>query len=323
MLALERINGLVMIDEIQRMPELFAILRVLADRAKESARRFIILGSSRPEIVKGASESLAGRAGFLDLGGFRISDPEIEPLERLWLRGGFPASWTAATDAASWAWRADFARSFWERDLPALGLALPAQEIRRFWTLLSHYHGQILNYSEIAKVLGISDTTVRRWISLLEGTMILRIFQPWFENAGKRIVKNPKLFISDSGLFHFFQGIETMAALESHPKLGASWEGFALEELRKVLETDGRDQYFWATHGGAELDLFFIRDGKRIGCEFKHSDAPAFSASMAIALRDLALDRLFVVVPSGPRSILRNRVEVVSLPELVIELASF
>jgi hypothetical protein len=172
-------------------------------------------------------------------------------------------------------------------------------------------------------VLGISDTTVRRWISLLEGTMILRIFQPWFENAGKRIVKNPKLFISDSGLFHFFQGIETMAALESHPKLGASWEGFALEELRKVLETDGRDQYFWATHGGAELDLFFIRDGKRIGCEFKHSDAPAFSASMAIALRDLALDRLFVVVPSGPRSILRNRVEVVSLPELVIELASF
>jgi hypothetical protein len=320
MLALERLDGLVMIDEIQRMPQIFPILRVLADREDRPGRRFLVLGSARPEIVRGISESLAGRVAFIDLGGFRVDDPGIDPQERLWLRGGFPRSFLADDDSTSLAWRSDFARSLWERDLPSLGLALPPGEIRRFWTLLSHYHGQIVNYAEIGRTLGASDTTLRRWIAILEGISIVRTQQPWFEYAGKRTLKNPKLFFYDSGLYHFFQGINSLADLESHPRLGASWEGFALEEIRKALGSDGRDLYFWATHGDAELDLFYTRGGKRIGCEFKYADAPTFTRSMGIAMSDLSLDSLYVIVPAGTRYKLRESVEVLPLAQAVEEL---
>ena len=317
LLALEGLSGTIVIDEVQRMPELFPILRVLADKKEGPPRRFVLLGSSRPEIVRGASESLAGRIGFLDLGGFRLDDPDIAPLERLWLRGAFPASYIAESEAASWGWRSDFARSFWERDLPALGLSLPPGELRRFWTLLSHYHGQTINYSEIGRILGTSDMTIRRWLSILEGTMILRLLQPWFENAGKRIVKSPKLYFLDSGFFHFFQGIADLPDLQSHPRLGASWEGFALEEIRKALESDGHDQYFWRTHGGAELDLLYSRNGKPQGCEFKYADAPRLHPSMTIAKRDLGLARLSVIVPAGPRYYLAEDIEVVKLTDYI------
>ena len=296
--ALEPLEGLIIIDEIQRQPELFALLRVLADRDPLPAR-FLILGSASPGLVRGVSESLAGRVSFVDVAGFDLSEVGPEPFERLWLRGGFPRSFLADTDATSLQWRDDFVRTLLERDVPQLGITIPAATLRRFWTMIAHFHGQVWNAAELARSLGSAEATARRYLDILTSVFLVRQLPPWFENIGKRQVKSPKVYIRDSGLLHALLGLDSKATLESHPKLGASWEGFALEQVLQL--TGERDAFFWATHAGAELDLLLLVRGKRYGVELKYGDAPKITRSMRVATADLGLEHLFVVHP-GPDS---------------------
>jgi len=294
--ALESLTGLVVIDEVQRRPKLFELLRVLVDRPANRAR-FLLLGSASPHLVKGVSESLAGRIGFVDMAGFDLS--EVGDQDALWLRGGFPRAYLAATPESSLAWREGFVRTFLERDLPQLGIRIPAETLRRFWTMLAHYHGQVWNAAELARSLGASENTARRYLDILSGAFMIRVLPPWHENLKKRQVKAPKVYLRDSGILHTLLQIDSHAALQSHPKLGASWEGFALEEILRQLGT--RDAYSWGTHGGAELDLLVFAGGKRYGFEFKYADAPGRTRSMRIAIDDLQLDHLRVVYP-GPHA---------------------
>jgi predicted AAA+ superfamily ATPase len=294
MTALERLDGLVVIDEVQRQPELFELLRVLVDRPGGQAR-FLILASASLGLVKGASESLAGRIGFVDLGGFSLSEAGAEHRDSLWGRGGFPRSYLAPDDAASFAWRRDFIRTFLERDIPQLGISIPAETLRRFWTMIAHYHAQQWNGAELARSMGVSENTARRYLDILAGAFMVRVLPPWFENLKKRQVKSPKVYLRDSGLLHALLALEDLHQVRGHPKLGASWEGFALEQTIDAVES--RDLYFWATHGGAELDLMLLRSGKRYGFEFKYADAPAATRSMTTALDDLSLEKLLVVYP--------------------------
>jgi hypothetical protein len=312
-LALEGLRGLVVLDEVQRRPGLLPVLRVLADRRPLPAR-FLLLGSASPDLVRGASESLAGRVEFVDMGGFTVEEVGASRWRRLWLRGGFPDSFLAASTDAAGAWRESFVRTFLERDLPQLGVRVPAAQLRRFWTMLAHYHGQTWNGAEIAASLGVAHATTRRYLDLLTGAFVVRQLQPWFENVGKRVVKSPKVYVRDSGLLHSLLGIETEPALQAHPKLGASWEGFALEQvLSWRLE---RQAFFWATHGGAELDLLVSSGGRRWGFEFKYADAPRMTRSIHVALEDLKLDRVFVVHPGSRSYPLHERVECVGLADL-------
>lgn len=311
--ALEPLEGLVVIDEVQRMPELFPLLRVLADR-EPSPAKFLILGSAAPSLVRGVSESLAGRVAFVDMAGFDLTEVGAEAFERLWLRGGFPRSFLAESDTSSLDWRNDFIRTFLERDVPQLGITIPATTLRRFWTMIAHYHGQVWNAAELARSLGSSEGTARRYIDLLSSVFLVRQLPPWFENVGKRQVKSPKIYIRDTGLLHALLGLEDKAALESHPKLGASWEGFALEQVLAV--TGERNVYFWATHAGAELDLLLFSKGQRIGVELKYGDAPKVTRSMRIAIGDLGLERLFVVHPGPDSHSLDERIEAVSIRDL-------
>ncbi len=311
--ALEPLEGLVVIDEVQRMPELFPLLRVLADR-EPSPAKFLILGSAAPSLVRGVSESLAGRVAFVDVAGFDLTEVGAEAFERLWRRGGFPRSFLAESDASSLDWRNDFIRTFLERDVPQLGITIPATTLRRFWTMIAHYHGQVWNAAELARSLGSSEGTARRYIDLLSSVFLVRQLPPWFENVGKRQVKSPKVYIRDTGLLHALLGLEDKAALESHPKLGASWEGFALEQVLAV--TGERNVYFWATHAGAELDLLLFSKGRRIGVELKYGDAPKVTRSMRIAIGDLGLERLFVVHPGPDSHSLDERIEAVSIRDL-------
>ncbi len=285
MTILEQLSGLVIIDEIQHKPDLFSLLRVLVDRPHNAAR-FLILGSASPQLVKGVSESLAGRIGFVDLAGFDLSEVGVDQRDRLWLRGGFPRSYLAADDAHSLAWRDAFIRTFLERDIPQLGITIPAETLRRFWTMIAHYHGQVWNAAEFARSLGTSEVTARRYLDILSGAYMVRILPPWFENIPKRQVKAPKIYIRDSGLLHALLQLSTLSDLQSHPKLGAAWEGFALEQVIRLFNT--RDAYYWATYSGAELDLLIHFAGRRYGFEFKYSDAPGVSRSMHIALQNLA-----------------------------------
>jgi len=312
-LVLEPLKGVVVLDEIQRRPDLLPLLRVLADR-RPLPCRFLVLGSASPELIRGASESLAGRVQFVDLTGFTLAEVGAGRQDQLWLRGGFPDSFLADDDAASWAWRENFIRTFLERDIPQLGSQIPAATLRRFWTMLAHHHGQIWNGAEIGASLGVAPPTARRYLDLLVGAFVVRQLPPWFENAGKRVVKSPKVYVRDSGLLHALLNLPGRATLESHPKLGASWEGFALEQ---VLNWAGeRNAYFWATHGGAELDLLVMRNGKRWGFEFKCQDAPKMTRSMHIALEDLKLERLWVIHPGPARYPLHERAECLGLREL-------
>ncbi len=297
-LALSGLRGLVVIDEIQRQPELFEILRVLVDDPDLRAR-FLLLGSASPTLVAGASESLAGRVAFVDLAGFDISEVEAERNKQLWLRGGFPRSFLADSDVASLKWRDDFVRTFLERDLPQLGIQTAAEMFRRFWTMIAHLHGQVLNVAEFARALGRSENTARHYLDVLSGTYVVRQLPPWHENLKKRQVKAPKIYVRDSGLLHALLTLGTHEQLASHPKLGASWEGFAVEQI--VNLSDSRDIYFWATHAGAELDLLLIRGGVRTGFEMKYTDSPRTTRSMRVAIEDLGLDQLYVVHP-GPTS---------------------
>ena len=293
-LTLEPLRGLVVIDEIQRRPDLFPVLRVLADRRPQPAR-FLVLGSASPELLRQGSESLAGRISFHELTGFDLAEVGPERWRRLWLRGGFPRAWLARSNEGSMEWRRDFVRTFVERDLPDLGIALPPRLLHDFWTMLAHYHGQIWNGSELGRAFGLAHTTVRRHLDRMTGAYVMRQLRPWRENLGKRVVKSPKVYIADSGLLHSLLDIPTARDLAAHPKVGASWEGFALEQVVRRLGARPDECYFWSLHGGPELDLLVVRGRRRLGYEFKRTDAPRAAASMRSAMRQLGLDRLDVV----------------------------
>lgn len=315
MLVLEPFTGLVVLDEVQRKPELFPILRVLMDRAKSPAK-FLLLGSASPFLVHGVTESLAGRVSLIDLQGFLVDEVGTEDISKLWIRGGFPRSFLAEDENLSHGWRRDFIRTFIEKDFVSLGLGATPSSLGRLWQMVAHYHGQELNASEIGRALGESYKTVQRHLELLEGAFMIRILRPWFENLGKRLVKSPKLYVRDSGLFHSLLGISTFDGLLGHPKIGASWEGFALEQvLAKLPKTDA---WFWGTQAGAELDLFVQAGGRRIGFEFKVSDAPKMTKSLSIVHSDLELDDLLVVKPIGRGYPLDKRIRVLSLEEALV-----
>jgi predicted AAA+ superfamily ATPase len=297
MTALSALRGLVVVDEVQRQPALFPVLRVLTDRPRTPAR-FLLLGSASPDLMRHGSETLAGRVAFVEMGGFSLSEVDAAAVRRLWLRGGFPRSYLARGDSESLAWRDDFVRTFLERDVAQLGVRIPATALRRLWMMLAHYHGQVWNASEIGRSLGEAHTTIRRHLDVLTGAFMVRQLQPWFANVGKRQIRSPKVFIRDSGILHALLGVRSFVALEGHPKLGASWEGFVLEQL--VLSAGERNAYYWGTQAGAELDLLLTLDGARYGVEVKYADAPAITRSMRIAIADLDLKKLFVVYP-GPR----------------------
>ena len=311
--VLQELSGLVIIDEVQRRPDLFGLLRVLADRPRNAAR-FLLLGSASPHLVKGVSESLAGRIGFIDLSGFDLTEVGASERDRLWLRGGFPRSFLAADDHASLAWRQDFVRTFLERDIPQLGITIPAETLRRFWTMVAHYHGQVWNAAQFARSIGTSEASARRYLDILAGAYMVRVLPPWFENIRKRQVKAPKIHIRDSGFLHALLQLTTLADVQSHPKLGASWEGFALEQVVGALET--RDAYYWATHGGAELDLFVRAAGKHYGFEFKYADAPGTNRSMHVAIQDLSLEHLWVVYPGHQEYALDDKISVIPLDSI-------
>ncbi len=313
MSALESLNGLIVIDEVQRMPELFPILRVLADRAPLPAR-FLVLGSATMDWLQQSSESLAGRIEVIDMGGFTLGELGADAMLAHWLRGGLPPSYLAANDADSIVWRNQFMNAVVERDLPLLGIGAQSGLLRRFWNMLAHYHAQSWNASELAASLQISQRDTRRYLDALQGVHMLRVLQPWFENLGKRQVKTPKIYMRDSGLFHALLNIGSDVDLQNHPKSGASWEGYALEETIRRLEL--REVYFWGSSGGAELDMFALHQGMRLGVEFKRVDAPRLTPSMRSALEDLKLDKLLVVYPGPLRYPIAERVEAVPLVQL-------
>ena len=312
-LALAELSGLVILDEIQSAPELFPVLRGLADRPGRNAR-FLILGSASPHIIRHASETLAGRVEFIELSGFDLSETGQEAMNKLWLRGGFPRSFLADSDEDSLVWREGFVRTFLERDIPQLGFRMPATAMRRFWTMLAHYHGQTWNASELSRSLGLSDKTLRGYLDILTGTYMVRQLQPWFENLGKRQVKAPKIYFRDSGLLHHLLDIPTRHHLLGHPRVGASWEGFALEEVLRTFEPS--QPYFWSTHSGAELDLVFMHKGKRLGFEFKFTEAPKLTASMRTATTDLRLDHLWVVHSGQHRFAMEQDITAIPLPQV-------
>lgn len=307
---LESLSGLVVIDEVQRQPELFPLLRYLIDSHPQT--KYLLLGSASPDLVKVSSESLAGRIAYYPLGGFRVSEVGVESWKDLWLRGGFPRSFTAPDDSLSWLWRESYVATFLERDLPTLGIGVPAPTMRRFWTMLSHVHGQILSYAELGRSMDAKDSTIRRHLDILEGTFMVRLLRPWHVNTSKRLVKSPKVYLRDSGLFHFLQGIQTQSTLHSHPKLGASWEGFALEQMALRLPP-GQQLFFWGTHAGGELDLVWEQSGKLYGCEFKYSDAPRRTHSMTTAMQDLELEHLWVIYPGDREYPLGERITAMPL----------
>ena len=313
MTALRDLAGLVVIDEIQRRPDLFPLLRVLADRRPLRAR-FLILGSASPDLVREASESLAGRLETISVSGFSLAEVGQEMVNQHWLRGGFPLSYLSANDSDSQIWRKNFIQTFLERDLPQWGIQIPAATLMRFWTMLAHYHGQTWNASEASRSFGVSDMTVRRYLDILEGVFMIRVLQPWYANIHKRQVKSPKIYFRDSGLLHTLLGIHSELDLYTHPKTGASWEGYAIEETIKAVRPD--EAYFWGTHNGAELDLLLLKDGKRIGVECKRKDAPRLTPSMKIAMEDLQLDRLIVFYPGQRAYSLAEWIDVMPLTRL-------
>lgn len=313
MTSLSTLRGVVVIDEVQRRPDLFPVLRVLADR-KPLRARFLILGSASPALLRQSSESLAGRAETISLSGFSLAEAGAKQQNRHWLRGGFPRAFLARSNADSLAWRRQFIQTFVERDLPQLGINIPAQAMLRFWTMVAHYHGNIWSAAEPARSLGISEPTIRRYLDALTGLFMVRQLQPWHENLGKRQVKSPKIYVRDSGLLHQLLGIRTDKELLSHPKCGASWEGYAVEEALKHFQPD--EAYFWATHQGAELDLLLFKDGRRLGVEIKRMDAPTLTPSMRIALENLRLNQLVILYPGSTRYTLAKRVEVLPLAAL-------
>mgnify|MGYP003882740321 CR=1 FL=1 len=313
MAALEPLTDTVVIDEAQLRPELFPVLRVLADRRPLPAR-FVLTGSASPDLIRGASESLAGRVSFVEMGGFDLGEIGAASMRKLWLRGGFPRSFLAASEDESCRWRDGFVQTFLERDLRQLGINVPPVMMGRLWQMLAHYHGQIWNGSEIGRSLGEAHTTVRRHLDILTGALVVRQLQPWFQNVGKRVVKSPKIYIRDTGLLHALLGIEEFRGLQSHPKLGASWEGFAMEEILRIVGE--RQAWFWATQGLSELDLLIRWHGRLIGIEMKYRDAPEMTKSLHVAMQDLGLPQAFIVYPGSRSYRVADKVEAVPLPVL-------
>lgn len=319
MLALQHLKGLVVLDEIQRRPGLFPVLRVLADRPHSRAR-FLVLGSASATLLKQSSESLAGRIHYHNLSGFTLDEVGPNATEKLWRRGGFPPAFLAASEPASVEWRRDFVRTFLERDLPLLGVRVPAITLHRFWNMLAHYHAQVWNGAELARAFGVSGPTVRNYQDTLTEALVLRQLPPWYENLGKRQVKAPKVYIADSGLLHTLLNLPTQADLEGHPKVGASWEGFALGEVITRLGAQPEECFFWATHAGAELDLLVVRGTRRLGFEFKRTVSPHLTRSMRLALADLSLTRLDVVHAGDRTFPLSDTVRGLALERLLDDL---
>lgn len=315
MMALQNLEGLVVIDEIQRRPELFPILRVLVDR-DEAPSRFLILGSASPELLQQSSESLAGRIEVIPMSGFNLHEVGADAMMPHWLRGGFPRSFLAENDSNSMIWRKNFVQTFLERDIPQLGINIPAHTLHRFWTMLSHYHGQIWNGAELAKSMGVTQPTIRRYLDILVNVFMIRQLQPWHANLKKRQIKSPKIYLRDSGLFHHLQGIHTEYDLMTHRKLGASWEGYVIEEVINIAQPEAA--YFWSTYNGAEIDLLLFVNGRPIGFECKRMDAPRLTNSMRIALQDLALEHLYVIYPGDRTYPLSEQITVLPL-EMVRE----
>ncbi len=320
MTALRDLTGLVVIDEVHRRPDLFPIIRVLVDRDPSPAR-FLILGSASPDLLRQSSESLAGRISILPMAGFSLEEVGGDKQNQLWRRGGFPLSYTAGNDDISFDWRNDFIRTFLERDIPQFGFRIPSTTLYRFWNLLAHYHGQVWNAAEIARTLNISQSTVKRYVDLLQDLFMVRQLQPWFANLGKRQVKSSKVYIRDTGLLHTLLGIRTEKDLLLHPRSGASWEGFVVEEVIKTANPD--EVFFWGTHSGAELDLLLIKNGLRIGVECKRVDAPRMTPSMRAAVTDLDLSRLLVIYPGDRAYPLGDTVQVVPLSSLALDRSLF
>jgi predicted AAA+ superfamily ATPase len=316
MLALKSLRGLVMIDESQRMPSLYPILRVLADDPKIN-RRFLILGSASPDLLRHSSESLAGRIAYHELGEFCVDETGIQTMERLWLRGGFPKSYLAKSLAQSDLWRRNFIKTFLEKDLPQMGITVRAETLRRFWHMIAHYHGQRWNSSEFARAFGLADTTVRHYLDILTGAFVVRQLPAWHENISKRQVKAPKIFIADTGILHSLLGIRDGLDLDRHPKIGASWEGFIAGQLIRVLKVSREDCFSWATHAGSELDLLIVRGRSRYGFEIKRTSSPSMTPSMHHALTDLKLVRLDIVHCGDKTFDLTKKVRAISARDLM------
>ena len=321
MLALQELKGLVVIDEVQRTPDLFQVLRVLVDRDANPAK-FLILGSASRDLIRQSSETLAGRISFVEVTPFSLDEVPADQSRQLWLRGGLPRSFLAQSDPQSLLWRNEYVQTFLERDIPALGITIPPTQLRRMWMMLAHCHGQILNVSDLGSSLGIADSTARRYVDLLTSTFVVRNLPPWFENIGKRQVKRPKVYIRDSGLLHALLGIANYDQLLVHPKLGRSWEGFALEEIIRAARATPEEAFFWAVHQQAELDLLIVKAGTRLGFEIKYTDRPTLTPSMRSANDILKLDSLTVVGPLQADFLLAKGIHAKSLDQVVAELAT-
>jgi hypothetical protein len=311
MMALKERRGLVVIDEIQRYPDLYPVLRVLVDRPR-SVARFLVLGSASPEMLRQSSESLAGRIVYHELGGFALDEVGVKERVKLWLRGGFPRSYLSRSLGQSDEWRRGFIKTFLERDLPQLGINIRSVTLQRFWTMLAHYHGQVFNASELGRSFGVADTTVRNYLDLLSAAMVVRQLPPWHENISKRQVKGPKVYLADTGLLHSLLNLKTLRDLEGHPKVGASWEGFVMEAVMRHLGARREECFFWATHAGAELDLFVIRGKRRIGIEIKRTSSPKITPSMRSAVADLGLQQMYVIHAGEHTFDLQRRVRAVA-----------
>ena len=316
MLALKPLKGLVVIDEVQRKKDLFPILRVLVDRPRSPAK-FLLLGSASPELIQHSSETLAGRIFYFEMSGFNVSEIGVQHFEKLWLRGGFPRSYLAKSNTQSFEWRSAFIKTFLEQDIPQLGIQTRATTLRRFWNMLAHYHGQTLNFSELGRAFGVSDTTIRYYLDQLSSALVLKQLLPWHENISKRQVKAPKVYISDSGILHSLLNIKNKRDLESHPKIGASWEGFVINEITRLMDLEQENTFFWATHSGAELDLLVMRGRSRIGFEVKRTSSPKFTPSMKNAVSDLKLNRLYVVHNGEKTFSLDKKVEAIPFDKVL------
>ena len=312
--ALESLHGLVVIDEVQLAPELFPVLRVLMDRSNAPGQ-YLLLGSAAPALLQQSNESLLGRVCTIEVTGFNVGEINSTEQSKLWTRGGYPLSFTAPSDAKSMAWRDSAIQSYLYTDLPLLGLNTNPVAMLRFWKMLAHYHGQIWNAAAPARSLGVGETTIRRYLDQLTNTFMVRQLQPWHSNLNKRQVKAPKIYFRDTGLLHALIGVQNLQQLQYHPICGASWEGFALEQVLRIAQPD--EACFWATYSGAELDLLLLKGSQRVGVEFKHTSTPKVTQSMRIAANDLQLDRLYVVYPGDIRYPLGEGIEAVPLNALL------
>jgi uncharacterized protein len=319
MLALKGLKGIVVIDEIQRLPGLFPVLRVLSDRSPLPCR-FLILGSASPELIKESAETLAGRIFYHTLNGFMIDEIERKKYKQLWLRGGFPRSFLALSHKESHEWRRSFIQTFIERDIPQLGINIKAAALDRFWRMLSHYHGQIWNSSEFARSFGVADTTIRNYLDLLTSALVVFQLRPWHENISKRQVKSPKVYINDSGILHSLLNLVDYRDLETHPKVGASWEGFVLQQVIRTTGAHHKECFYWATHAGAELDLMVVHGRQRLGFEVKRTSAPKVTPSMRNAMEDLRLDRLDIIYPGENSFLLEDKIRAISFENMLSEI---